>query len=116
MQEIPSLSIRFCLDIQQKPGDSTCEVELVKRFVYQFGQAQWPSGVRLPDIFYFPASLSPDRKTRAALRAKCVVVDRAPSFLGSANFTDATQARNIEIGVVINSCELTGCITRFLTH
>lgn len=113
MTDIPSLSVRFCLDIQRKPGDTTCDADLVRRFTYQFEQAQWPAGVRLPEIYYFPASLCQDRTTRAAMHAKCVVVDCQSSFVGSANFTEAAQLRNVEVGALIKSAEVADRLTRF---
>jgi phosphatidylserine/phosphatidylglycerophosphate/cardiolipin synthase-like enzyme len=38
------------------------------------------------------------------LHAKCIVVDRRIAFVTSANFTEAAQTRNIEIGALIR-CE-----------
>lgn len=40
---------------------------------------------------------------RASLHAKCVVVDERMAFISSANFTEAAQIRNIEVGVLIRS-------------
>jgi len=39
---------------------------------------------------------------RASLHAKCLVVDRKMCFVSSANFTERGQARNIEVGVLID--------------
>jgi phosphatidylserine/phosphatidylglycerophosphate/cardiolipin synthase-like enzyme len=44
-----------------------------------------------------------DRTKKAALHAKCVVVDRSVAFVSSANFTEAAQNRNIEVGALIKS-------------
>jgi phosphatidylserine/phosphatidylglycerophosphate/cardiolipin synthase-like enzyme len=41
---------------------------------------------------------------RSCLHAKCVVVDRRVAFVTSANFTEAAQTRNIEVGALIR-CE-----------
>ena len=40
---------------------------------------------------------------RACLHAKCVVVDGEAVFISSANFTEAAQERNIEIGLLVRS-------------
>jgi len=37
-----------------------------------------------------------------SLHAKCVVVDARITLIGSANFTDRGQTRNIEVGVLID--------------
>ena len=42
-----------------------------------------------------------DAEKRASLHAKCVVVDRQVAFVSSANFTEAAQERNIEVGVLL---------------
>jgi phosphatidylserine/phosphatidylglycerophosphate/cardiolipin synthase-like enzyme len=36
------------------------------------------------------------------MHAKCVVVDDATALIGSANFTDRGQQRNVEVGVRID--------------
>jgi phosphatidylserine/phosphatidylglycerophosphate/cardiolipin synthase-like enzyme len=38
----------------------------------------------------------------ASLHAKCVVVDERWSLVGSANFTDRAQTRNIEVGALLD--------------
>src|SRR5690242_6053164 len=40
-----------------------------------------------------------DPSKRASLHAKCVVVDEEQAFVSSANFTEAGQTKNIEVGV-----------------
>ncbi len=40
---------------------------------------------------------------RASLHAKCIVVDRELAFVSSANFTEAAQLKNIEVGLLIRS-------------
>jgi phosphatidylserine/phosphatidylglycerophosphate/cardiolipin synthase-like enzyme len=48
-----------------------------------------------------PRSLELDARRRANLHVKCVVVDRQVVFVSSANFTEAVQERNIEVGVLL---------------
>ena len=43
-----------------------------------------------------------ERGPRAALHAKCVVVDDARALVTSANFTEAAQTRNIEAGALVH--------------
>lgn len=49
------------------------------------------------------------------MHAKCVVVDGRRVFVSSANFTEAAQERNVEIGVLFESVAAASRIIRFLT-
>ena len=97
MEQIPSLDVTFCIDIQRQFNDPTPAPELVARFAREFRQRHWPWS-RLPRLFYDPRSLLTGDQ-RASLHAKCVVVDRSRALVTSANFTDAAQKRNIEAGI-----------------
>ena len=56
----------------------------------------WPDDLRLPEVWYCPTTL----------HAKCVVVDGRWVFVTSANFTEAAQERNIEVGLLSRSAAL----------
>jgi phosphatidylserine/phosphatidylglycerophosphate/cardiolipin synthase-like enzyme len=45
--------------------------------------------------------LAIDEKKRTSLHAKCIVVDSEKSLVTSANFTEAAQQRNIEVGALV---------------
>jgi phosphatidylserine/phosphatidylglycerophosphate/cardiolipin synthase-like enzyme len=64
-------------------------------------------------LYYDPRSLEADPRARAALHAKCIVVDRFEVFVSSANFTEAAQERNIEVGMRLRSPVVAERITRF---
>lgn len=113
MNERPDLAVRMYLDIQRKPGDTSMESELVKRFCHMFKTTQWPNGSRLPEIYYDPRGVVLDRAKAAALHAKCVVIDGQEVFVSSANFTEAAQQRNIEIGLLLRSTHIAERIIRF---
>lgn len=102
MQEIPSLRVRFFLDVRRPFGDTTAVSELVWRFVTRFRNDEWP-GKYFPELFYDPRSLDPQQEKRSSLHAKCIVIDRQIAFVTSANFTEAAQTRNIEVGALIRS-------------
>lgn len=70
------------------------------REVETFIRYSWPFGGVRPRLFYMPESLDPN--ARKSLHAKCVVVDERWSLVGSANFTDRAQTRNIEVGALID--------------
>jgi len=102
MAEIPNLTVQLFLDVQRTHGDTSDSAELVTRFVRRFKSQEWP-GETLPEVFYDPRSLETDQKKKASLHAKCVVVDEEQAFISSANFTEAAQERNIEVGLLIRS-------------
>jgi phosphatidylserine/phosphatidylglycerophosphate/cardiolipin synthase-like enzyme len=65
----------------------------------------------LPDAFYDPRSLDVDLERRVCLHAQCVVVDGRHVVVSSANFTEAAQDRNIEIGLLVRSPRLAARLT-----
>jgi phosphatidylserine/phosphatidylglycerophosphate/cardiolipin synthase-like enzyme len=113
MKERSDLKVRLFLDIQRKPGDTSAASELAKRFANRFRTSQWPRQRPLPDVYYDPRSLALEPEKCAALHAKCVVVDDRDVFVSSANFTEAAQERNIEVGLLLHSPVVAERIERF---
>lgn len=113
MVERPSLRVRMFLDIQRTTGDKSAPSEIIRGFSHHFRTSQWPVERPFPEIFYDPRSLALDIGKRAALHAKCVVVDELEVFVSSANFTEAAQQRNIEVGLRLSSPVIAERITRF---
>jgi phosphatidylserine/phosphatidylglycerophosphate/cardiolipin synthase-like enzyme len=103
MEERPSLRVKLFLDVQRHPTDTTLDAEVLRRFAHRFQTQEWP-GERLPELYYDPRSLDQEAVKRSSLHAKCIVVDRRVAFVTSANFTEAAQMRNIEVGALIR-CE-----------
>ncbi len=103
MQENPDLEVRLFLDIQRRQGNTSAPAELVREFAHRFRTSQWPTGRPLPQVFYDPRSVSMESGKTAALHAKCIVIDRFDLFVSSANFTEAAQRRNIEVGLRLRS-------------
>jgi phosphatidylserine/phosphatidylglycerophosphate/cardiolipin synthase-like enzyme len=91
--------VKFCLDIARQHNDSTPSAEIVSRFARDFRSRHWPWAT-LPELYYDPRSLETG-EARASLHAKCVIVDRERALITSANFTDAAQRKNIELGVAM---------------
>jgi phosphatidylserine/phosphatidylglycerophosphate/cardiolipin synthase-like enzyme len=113
MQESPDLDVRLFLDIQRRQGNTSAPAELVREFAQRFRTSQWPSGRPLPQVFYDPRSVTLEPGKAAALHAKCVVIDEFDLFVSSANFTEAAQQRNIEVGLRLRSTIVAGRIVRF---
>lgn len=104
MDAQPALDVRMYLNIARGYGDTTDASELLRRFAERFRDEEW-SGARLPAVFYDPRALALHEKgdERAALHAKCLVVDGVRLLVTSANFTEAAQERNIEVGAMFRS-------------
>jgi len=102
MDACPNLWVEMFLDIQRGHGDTTISEDIIRRFIHRFTTKEWP-GKRLPDIYCDPRALETDRNKKSSLHAKCIAVDRCVAFVSSANFTEAAQNRNIEVGALIKS-------------
>jgi phosphatidylserine/phosphatidylglycerophosphate/cardiolipin synthase-like enzyme len=112
MATIPGLKVRFCLDIQRGPGDTTVASLLVHRFADRFRTTQWPQDRPLPEVYYDPRSLEQSSHEKSAMHAKCIVVDGRDLFISSANFTEAAQNRNVEVGILVRSTSLAQDLAR----
>lgn len=108
----PDLRVVFCLNISRIWGDTTKAELLVERFRANFAAKHWP-GVKLPELRYDPRALETEGSSRASLHAKCVVVDRAAALISSANFTEAAQQRNIEVGLLVRNRALAGRVAAY---
>ena len=106
MRALPNLRVVFCLNIARQWGDKTRAESLVARFRAEFVEKHWP-WKELPHLRYDPRALETETVKRASLHAKCVVVDRAAALISSANFTEAAQHRNIEVGLLVRHAALT---------
>lgn len=95
----PNLKILFHVDVPRRFGDHTPSDVLVERYAEEFRTKHWP-WVPLPELYFDPRALETDSKSRASLHAKVVVIDRRKLLITSANFTEAAQQRNVEMGVL----------------
>lgn len=114
MASNPALEVVLILDVRRGPGDTTANEFLLGRFRDQFRKKEWPDGRPLPKVFYFPKALESDSRERAALHAKCIVVDSERCFVSSANFTEAAQSKNIEVGLYVRSATVANRLQRYL--
>lgn len=103
MDVLPDLKVKLFLNVHYHPDLS--EAETVRQFGQNFREHHWP-GNRLPTLYYDPRSLCRDKHQRAVLHAKCILCDRKAAFITSANFTEAAQTRNIEVGTILFSTAL----------
>lgn len=98
----PTLGVTLILNVQRSYGDKTINEEILEQHRQEFRMKNWPWEVK-PDVYYYPESLHMDAKSRASMHAKFVIADEERCFITSANFTEAAQKKNIEVGI-----ELTG--------
>lgn len=98
MCAVPDLRVRMCLNVMRAEdyGDAS---KHVVAFAAEFATKHWPWAER-PELYYFPKSLATTSADRGSMHAKCVIVDRQVAFVTSANFTEAAQDRNVEVGVL----------------
>ncbi len=108
----PELDVRMFLDVPRKHGDTSSANILITRFVQQFKSSQWPGGMPFPNLYCCEQLMMPNGKP-GSLHAKCIVVDGNHVFVSSANFTEAAQQRNIEVGLLIQSQAVGERIRRF---
>lgn len=102
MKQRHGLRVIFHVDVPRRSGDTTSDDAIVLRYADEFKKRHWPWD-QAPEIYYDPRALSTESHIRASLHAKVVVVDKSKLFLTSANFTEAAQQRNIEMGVFIRT-------------
>jgi phosphatidylserine/phosphatidylglycerophosphate/cardiolipin synthase-like enzyme len=115
MVERPGLRVQLVVDIPRPTGDTSAASQLVYRFHDRFRNQQWPSERPMPEVFYDPRSveLRREHEKRSSMHAKCVVVDRRRVFITSANFTEAAQQRNIEVGILLDSAAVADKLAGF---
>ena len=104
-----ALEAILCIDVRRQHGSTTVARDIIRRFASDFVREEWP-GKRLPLVYFDPRSLEPSGGTASALHAKCVVIDGQEALVTSANFTEAAQERNIELGLLLNSPDVAGRI------
>ena len=97
-----SLEATLCVDARRQHGDTSIDRDILRRFANEFVRNEWP-GNRLPRVYYDPRSLDPAGRTASSMHAKCVVIDGQEALVTSANFTEAAQERNIELGLLVSS-------------
>lgn len=113
MTENTDLQVRLFLDVPRKQGDASLIQEDIARYVHQFKTSQWPIGARLPNIYCCAQSIKGEDGRPGILHAKCISVDDETVFVSSANFTEAAQTRNIEVGLLVKSTIVSERLCRF---
>jgi phosphatidylserine/phosphatidylglycerophosphate/cardiolipin synthase-like enzyme len=109
MDRAPELTVRFCVNVPRRWGDTRSSATLVAEYGQSFAAERWP-GKRMPVVYYDPRSVEAG-SARACLHAKFVVIDGQRAFITSANFTEAAHERNIEAGVLLEDDIFAGMLT-----
>jgi phosphatidylserine/phosphatidylglycerophosphate/cardiolipin synthase-like enzyme len=103
---------RFLLNLEGEVKHSA-DIHGEARFrVNEFVCENWPFGEPMPKFYYDPRTLDPS--VYASMHAKTLVVDEERVLIGSANFTNRGQTRNIEAGALLHDPDFaTALVTQF---
>jgi len=112
VQESPGLKAILHVDISRGAHDTSTGENIVLRFAQDFWKRHWPWQPR-PEVWYDPRALAINREERACLHAKFIAIDQEKVLVTSANFTEAAQHRNIEVGIIVQSPLRTQQLTRY---
>ena len=97
----PSLDVTLILNVARKYGDRTKNEDILDSARQEFAK-NWP-WPQMPSVWYFPESLNLNSADRASMHAKFVIADEERCFITSANFTEAAQKKNIEVGIELSN-------------
>jgi phosphatidylserine/phosphatidylglycerophosphate/cardiolipin synthase-like enzyme len=101
------VSVRAFVHIGRTADDPEDPDVCARSFAENFFRDLWPWKNPRPELFYDPRTVSAHLTGEyASLHAKCVVVDGLRTLIGSANFTNRAQTRNVEAGVLIEDRRL----------
>lgn len=98
MVQNPRLDVTLILNVPRKYGDTTLTEQVLEAYRKDFMSKHWP-WAPAPKVYHFPASLHLKASDRASMHCKFVLADEERCFITSANFTEAAQTKNIEVGV-----------------
>lgn len=93
--------VAIFLDLAEKARSPGAVDGLVTKAGQAFLRENWAPGVPQPELYYYWKAVDPEEEGYASMHAKCVIVDRRWSLVGSANFTSRARTRNVEVGVMI---------------
>jgi phosphatidylserine/phosphatidylglycerophosphate/cardiolipin synthase-like enzyme len=108
----PDLQVTLIVNISRSYGDQTIASELTAKFRQEFWAKSWPWDPK-PRVYYYPESLHLEAKNRASMHAKFLIADEERCFITSANFTEAAQKRNIEVGVELTNSQEPEALSRY---
>ena len=95
----PRFQVTFVVDLSHRRHAPNEPVSLIaKSFATNFRTEHW-RGKRSPVIWHDPRCF--ESPPGGILHAKTVIIDRKSVLITSANFTEAAQSRNIEVGVLL---------------
>jgi phosphatidylserine/phosphatidylglycerophosphate/cardiolipin synthase-like enzyme len=113
MREIERLQVRIFLNLATSQGDAKDQSLGGSHFASGFVDRHWPKDHPLPELYFDRRVLDHPDHSPVSLHAKCVVRDESELFVTSANFTEAAQNRNIEMGLIVQSVPLASQAVKF---
>ncbi|MEZ5325930.1 MAG: DISARM system phospholipase D-like protein DrmC [Verrucomicrobiales bacterium] len=112
MTRNPDLAVTLIINISRGYGDKTVSSDLIDKQRQEFLTKHWPWEKR-PAVYYYSESLHLEAKSRGSMHAKFLIADEERCFITSANFTEAAQTRNIEIGVELTNSQEPKALSRY---
>ena len=113
MEQRADLQVRMFLDVPRAREDTSSSSAHFARFVHTFKTSQWPKAAPTPSVYCCQEIIGSQVGKPGSLHAKCIVVDNEQVLVSSANFTEAGQNRNIEVGLLVRSAVLSERLSRF---
>jgi phosphatidylserine/phosphatidylglycerophosphate/cardiolipin synthase-like enzyme len=113
MRDVECLQVRIFLNLTTSQGDAKDHSLWASRFASQFADRHWPKDHPLPELYFDRRVLDYPDRGPVSFHAKCVVRDESELFVSSANFTEAAQNRNIEMGLTVQSVPLATQAAKF---
>lgn len=105
LSDIEDFKVIIFMNLSQDNKVAGDELSLASKRREEFFRYNWP-WPKKPEIYYDPRALNSNNSERSVLHAKCIIKDSEDLYIGSANFSEAAQSRNIEAGVLIRSPHL----------
>jgi hypothetical protein len=103
MEKLQSLNVRLYLNLSIRTGDTRSDSAKLTSSAKEFLDRHWPSSSQLPEVYYDRRGLEANHNAPVSFHSKCVILDEKELFVSSANFTEAAQNRNVEMGVLLSS-------------
>jgi phosphatidylserine/phosphatidylglycerophosphate/cardiolipin synthase-like enzyme len=93
------VGVTLILDVPPAKGRGV--QDQVEIAIDQFLHKNWPFGDPKPTVYVDPRTSAVG--SMASMHAKCIIIDQQRVLVGSANFTNRGQHRNVEVGALIDS-------------
>lgn len=92
------MNLNQAMDDQQRSPRQR-DQEDIKQEAKEYAKKIWPFQYGSPQFFYDKRLIN--ARDFVSMHAKCLIIDRRHTLIGSANFTERAHVRNVEVGVLL---------------